>query len=140
MSAGLTAAGLVRMAGGFNRSAYLDSATLASYVVENGARVVTDQKTLQIGAAVGGDRAADLSLSPGDVLTILQIPGWSDIGRSVTIKGEVMYPGNYGINEGEKLSVFLKRVGGFRSTAYRCLESFWNARRSGRSRNADGRS
>ncbi len=118
MSAGLTAAALVRMAGGFNRSAYLDSATLASYVVENGQRVVTDQKTLQIGAAVGGDRAADVSLSPGDVLTVLQIPGWSDIGRSVTIKGEVMYPGNYGINEGEKLSVFLKRVGGFRSTAY----------------------
>lgn len=118
MSAGLTAAGLVRMAGGFNRSAYLDSAQLASYVVENGQRVVTDQKALQIGAAVGGDRAADLSLSPGDVLTILQIPGWSDIGRSVTIKGEVMYPGSYGINEGEKLSTFLKRVGGFRSTAF----------------------
>ncbi len=118
MSAGLTASGLVRMAGGFNRSAYLDSATLASYVVENGQRVVTDQKTLQLGAAVGGDRAADLSLSPGDVLTVLQIPGWSDIGRSVTIRGEVTYPGNYGVNEGEKLSTFLKRVGGFRSTAY----------------------
>ena len=118
MSAGLTAAGLVRMAGGFNRSAFQESATLASYVVENGARVVTDQKTLQIGAAVGGDHAADIPLSPGDVLTILQIPGWSDIGRSVAIKGEVQYPGNYGINEGEKLSVFLKRVGGFRSTAY----------------------
>lgn len=118
MGSGLTAAGLVKMAGGFNRSAYLDSATLASYIVENGQRVVTDQKTLQIGAAVGGDHAADLALSPGDVLTILQIPGWSDIGRSVTINGEVMYPGNYGINEGEKLSTFLKRVGGFRSTAY----------------------
>lgn len=118
MSSGLTAAGLVKMAGGFNRSAYLDSATLASYIVENGQRAVTDQKTLQIGAAVGGDHAADLPLSPGDVLTILQIPGWADIGRSVAINGEVMYPGNYGINEGEKLSTFLKRVGGFRSPAY----------------------
>lgn len=118
MSAGLTASGLVRMAGGFNRSAYQESATLASYIVENGARVVTDQKTLQIGSAVGGDHAADIALSPGDVLTILQIPGWSDIGRSVTIKGEVQYPGSYGINEGEKLSAFLKRVGGFRPTAF----------------------
>ena len=118
MGTGLTAAALVKMAGGFNRSAYLESATLASYIVENGERVVTDQKTLRIGAAVAGDHAADTTLSPGDVLTILQIPGWSDIGRSVTIKGEVMYPGSYGINEGEKLSVFLKRVGGFRSTAY----------------------
>jgi len=118
MSAGLTAAGLVRMAGGFNRSAFVDSATLASYVIENGQRVVTDQQTVRIGAAVNGDTGADSRLKPGDVLTILQIPGWSDIGRSVTIKGQVLYPGSYGINEGERLSTFLKRVGGFRSTAY----------------------
>jgi protein involved in polysaccharide export with SLBB domain len=57
-------------------------------------------------------------LKPGDVLTVLQIPGWNDIGRSVKIRGEVLYPGNYGINEGEKLSTFLKRVGGFRESAY----------------------
>jgi protein involved in polysaccharide export with SLBB domain len=29
-----------------------------------------------------------------------------------------MYPGKYGINEGEKLSTFLKRVGGFTTQAY----------------------
>lgn len=118
LSTGMTAASLVKMAGGFNRSAYVETATLASYVVESGQRVVTDQQTVHIGAAINGDAAADAHLKPGDVLTILQIPGWSDIGRSVTIKGEVLYPGNYGINEGEHLSVFLKRVGGFRSAAY----------------------
>ena len=118
LSAGMTAAGLVKLAGGFNRSAYLETATLASYVIENGQRVVTDQQTVRIAAAMNGDTAADAHLKPGDVLTILQIPGWSDIGRSVTIKGEVVYPGSYGINEGEHLSTFLKRVGGFRSTAY----------------------
>jgi protein involved in polysaccharide export with SLBB domain len=118
MSAGMTAAALVQMAGGFKRSAYRDSASLASYVVDNGQRVSTDQKTVQIGAAVAGETSADVRLKPGDVLTVLQIPGWTDIGRSVTIRGEVMYPGNYGINEGEKLSNFLKRVGGFREAAY----------------------
>jgi len=118
LSAGMTAAGLVKLAGGFNRSAYLESATLSSYIIENGQRVITDQQTLKIGAAVTGDTVADARLKPGDVLTILQIPGWSDIGRSVTIKGEVLYPGSYGINEGEHLSTFLKRVGGFRPSAY----------------------
>ena len=118
MSAGLTAAQLVKMAGGFNRSAFTASANLASYTVQNGERVVTDQKTIQIGVAVNGDSASDIRLNPGDVLTILQIPGWSDIGRSVTIKGEVLYPGSYGINEGEHLSAFLQRIGGFRATAY----------------------
>lgn len=118
MSAGMTAAGLVKMAGGFKRSAYLDSASLASYVVENGQRVATDQQTIKIGASVAGEASADVRLKPGDVLTVLQIPGWSDIGRSVSIRGEVLYPGNYGINEGERLSALLKRVGGFLPTAY----------------------
>jgi protein involved in polysaccharide export with SLBB domain len=118
MSAGMTAAGLVKMAGGFKRSAYRDSASLASYVIENGQRVSTDQEMVRIGAAVSGEASADVRLKPGDVLTVLQIPGWSEIGRSVTIHGEVMYPGNYGINEGEKLSTFLKRVGGFTTQAY----------------------
>jgi protein involved in polysaccharide export with SLBB domain len=118
MSAGMTAAGLVQMAGGFNRSAYRDSASLASYVVENGQRVETEQKTVRIGAAIAGEPDVDVRLKPGDVLTVLQIPGWTDIGRSVKIRGEVMYPGNYGINEGEKLSTFLKRIGGFRESAY----------------------
>jgi protein involved in polysaccharide export with SLBB domain len=118
MSAGMTAAGLVQMAGGFKRSAYRDSASLASYVVEDGQKVSTDQQTVRIGAAFAGESSADVRLKPGDVLTIRQIPGWRDIGRAVTIRGEVLYPGNYGINEGEKLSAFLKRVGGFTSSAY----------------------
>jgi protein involved in polysaccharide export with SLBB domain len=118
MSAGMTAASLVKMAGGFKRSAYKDTASLASYVVENGQRVTTDQQTVRIGAAVAGEQSADARLKPGDVLTVLQIPGWSEIGRSVSITGQVTYPGNYGINEGERLSTFLKRVGGFTSSAY----------------------
>ena len=118
MSAGMTAAELVKMAGGFKRSAYRDSAVLASYIVENGQKVVTNQQTVRIGAAVGGDAQADIHLKPGDILTILQIPGWNDIGRSVKIGGEVVHAGNYGISEGEKLSSLLRRVGGFTNSAY----------------------
>ncbi len=36
----------------------------------------------------------------------------------MTLEGEVTYPGEYGIQEGEKLSSVLKRAGGFRSTSY----------------------
>ncbi len=118
MSSGMTSGDLVRMAGGFRRSAYLQAADLASYKVEGGQQVVTNQQTIKIGAAVSGDVNEDVSLKPGDVLTILQIPGWSDIGRSATIKGEVQFPGSYGINEGERLSSLLKRAGGFRSTSF----------------------
>ena len=118
MSAGMTSGDLVRMAGGFRRSAFLQAADLASYKIEDGAQVVTNQQTIKIGAAVSGDISADIALKPGDVLTILQIPGWSDIGRSATLKGEVKFPGSYGINEGERLSSLIKRAGGFRDTSY----------------------
>ena len=139
MSAGMTAAGLVKMAGGFKRSAFLDSASLASYVVENGQRVATDQQTMKIGAAMAGDPSADVRLKPGDALTILQIPGWSDIGRSVSIRGEVLYPGNYGVNEGERLSSLLKRVGGFRPAAYPSRRGAGKDGSSGASRERDVR-
>ena len=48
LSTGMTAASLVKMAGGFNRSAYEETATLASYKVEGGQQVVTDQETVRM--------------------------------------------------------------------------------------------
>jgi protein involved in polysaccharide export with SLBB domain len=119
LSQGMTAAGLVRMAGGFKRDALLESADLTSYSVVDGNRVVSDRSTIQIGKAMGSlDASSDVSLKSGDILTIHQISGWSDIGSSVKISGEVVYPGSYGLQEGERLSSVLRRAGGFRNTAY----------------------
>jgi protein involved in polysaccharide export with SLBB domain len=116
---GLTAAQLVRMAGGFTRSALLESADLTSYEVVHGEKIVSRRSTVDIGRAVKDkDSAADAQLKPGDILTIHQLSGWSDIGASVTVKGEVTYSGTYGIQDGERLSSVLKRAGGFRPGAY----------------------
>jgi protein involved in polysaccharide export with SLBB domain len=116
---GLTAAQLVRMAGGFKRSALLDAADLASYQIENGDKVITRRTAINIGRAVNDDDPnADVLLKPGDVLTVHQLSGWTNIGASVSLKGELTYPGMYGIQEGEKLSSVLKRAGGFTSSAY----------------------
>jgi protein involved in polysaccharide export with SLBB domain len=119
LSQGMTAAQLVRIAGGFNRSALLTDADLASYDVKDGKQVLSRRDTVKIGEAVkSADSSTDALLKPGDVLTIHQISGWNDIGSSVTLEGEVTYPGPYGIQEGERLSSVLKRAGGFRATAY----------------------
>lgn len=119
LSQGMTAAQLVRMAGGFKRDALLQRADLTSYRVENGNRVEGSLETLPIGAVVGGnDPSADLPLQPGDVLTIHQITGWNDIGQSVTVQGQVRFPGSYGFQEGERLSSVLRRAGGMLDTAY----------------------
>ena len=119
LSEGMTAAQLVRIAGGFKRSALLDDADLASYEIRDGKQVVSRRRTVAIGRAVSGrDVNADVTLRPGDVLTIHEVSGWSDIGASVTLAGEVTYPGTYGLQEGERLSSVLLRAGGFRTTAY----------------------
>jgi protein involved in polysaccharide export with SLBB domain len=119
LSQGMTAAQLVRIAGGFKRSALLDDADLTSYEVRDGRQVISRRSAVKIGAAVKGpDSAADVALKTGDVLTIHQISGWNDIGSSISLEGEVGYPGSYGIQEGERLSSVLKRAGGFRPTAY----------------------
>lgn len=118
MGRGMTAADLVEMAGGFRRGAYTEKASIATHSIENGKQVVTSDKTINIGAAMAGDLAEDVVLKPGDVLTILQIPGWNEIGQSVTIHGEVTFPGSYGLTNGERLSALIKRAGGFRAEAY----------------------
>src|SRR6185437_1321281 len=116
---GMTAAQLVRAAGGFKRDAFVDQADLASYRKVDGERVSVERTNVAIGDAVlKRDRNADTSLKPGDVLTVHQVTGWNDIGASIVIKCEVAHPGSYGFTEGEHLSDVLRRAGGFRSTAY----------------------
>jgi protein involved in polysaccharide export with SLBB domain len=119
MSQGMTAAQLVRMAGGFKRDALTESADLTSYDVKNGNGIVENLTAVRIGAAVtGADQHADVALKPGDILAIHQLTSWEDIGESVTINGQVRYPGSYGFRDGERLSSVLRRAGNLLPTAY----------------------
>jgi protein involved in polysaccharide export with SLBB domain len=114
----MTAAELVRTAGGFKRGAYTEAADLTRYTVEGGQSVVGEHDTVQIARALAGEPDTDMRLRDGDVLTIRQLAGWRDVGAVITVGGEVMHPGTYGIEEGERLSSILERAGGLRSDAY----------------------
>jgi len=118
LSERMSAADLLKMAGGFKRSAYTESADLSSYVVVNGDRVELEHREVPIGRAMAGEPDTDVVLKPGDVLTIRQLGGWSNIGGAINVSGEVLHPGRYGIQEGERLSSILKRAGGFLGEAY----------------------
>jgi len=118
MSQDMTVAGLVRMAGGFKRSAFQEEADLTSYAVMDGQKVLLNHSIVNLKKALDGDKSADAVLKPGDVVSIRQLAGWQDIGSSVTITGEVEHAGSYGIGQGERLSSILKRAGGFRDGAY----------------------
>jgi protein involved in polysaccharide export with SLBB domain len=114
----MTAAELVRTAGGFKRGAFTETADLTRYTVEGGRSVVGEHETVQIARAIAGEPDTDMRLHDGDVLTIRQLAGWRDVGASITVTGEVMHPGTYGIEEGERLSSILERAGGLRGDAY----------------------
>ena len=118
LSERMTASDLVRIAGGFKRSAYRQTADLTSYSVVNGSHVDLEHRDIPIGKAMAGEADTDVLLKAGDVLTISQIGGWRDIGGSIAVSGEVLHPGHYGIEQGERLSSILKRAGGFSSDAY----------------------
>jgi protein involved in polysaccharide export with SLBB domain len=118
LSEKMTAADLLRMSGGFKRAAYQLAADLTSYSLIDGDHVDLEHRDVPIGRALAGEADTDVLLKPGDVLTIRQIGGWSDIGGAISISGEVMHPGRYGIQRGERLSSLLKRAGGFSSESY----------------------
>jgi len=118
LGANMTAAQLVKLAGGLKRSAYTEVAELTRYSISQGTSVEGEHIPIKIGEALSGEPDTDMRLHPGDVLTIKQIAGWKDIGATVTVDGEVIHPGTYGIQEGEHLSDVIARAGGFRSDAY----------------------
>ncbi|MGD0096253.1 MAG: SLBB domain-containing protein [Terracidiphilus sp.] len=118
MSEGMTVSSLLQMAGGFRRSAYRDEADLTSYKIQNGQKVFVQHSVVDLSKALTGDKNANVTLQPGDVVGIRQLTGWQDIGASVSVNGEVAFAGTYGIQEGERLSSVLKRAGGFSKDAF----------------------
>lgn len=114
----MTAAELVQVAGGLKRSAYTQEAELTRYTIEHGDNLESDHLVVPIGQALNGQPDTDMRLRAGDVLTIRQVAGWKDIGATIKIDGEVVHPGTYGVQEGERLSDVIARAGGLRSDAY----------------------
>jgi protein involved in polysaccharide export with SLBB domain len=109
---------LVRVAGGLKRSAFTESANLARFEPDGAAKNPADRLEVNLAEAMSGETKNDLALRDGDVLTIRQLPRWTDIGASVTVRGEVLHAGTYGIEPGERLSSVLARSGGFGPEAY----------------------
>ena len=112
------AADLVRVAGGFKRGAYTQEADLTRYELEQGSKIVSDHVNVEIAKALASEPDADVRLRDGDVLTIRQLTGWKDVGATIKVEGEVVHPGTFGIQDGERLSSIIQRAGGLRSDAY----------------------
>jgi polysaccharide export outer membrane protein len=118
LGANLRIADFIRLAGGLKRSADPSLADLTHYQTAGHESHPSEHREVHLPEAFAGDAEQNLALRDGDVLTIPSLPGWSDIGATVSINGDVAHAGTYGIRPGEKLSSVLKRAGGFLPTAY----------------------
>lgn len=103
---------LIRAGGGLKSGADTTAADLTHYQWSNQTKLAAQHQEVPIAAALAGDTNANVALHNGDVLTIRQLAGWSDLGASIRVQGEVQHPGTYGIRPGERLSAILDRAGG----------------------------
>jgi len=118
LTTNMRVADLIKIGGGLKPSADTKVADLTQYEWSSEKKLAGQQQQIAITAALEGDSKFNKPLHNGDVLTIRQLPGWNDLGASITVKGEVTHPGVYGIRPGERLSSVLERAGGFQPAAY----------------------
>jgi len=108
---------LIRASGNFTEGAYTLEAELTRYSVQaNGAR---EAKFININldAIRRGDENADVALKVNDYLIIKRSPEW-DSFWSVSLEGEILFPGNYRVRRGETLAEVIQRAGGLASHAF----------------------
>lgn len=120
LAADMHVADLIRAAGGLTQSADPSTADLTRYEWSGGKQVIGEQSKIDLAAVLSETTSDDtnLPLRNGDVLSVRERSGWEELGASITLRGEVLHPGTYGLRPGERLSSVIERAGGFTSGAY----------------------
>jgi protein involved in polysaccharide export with SLBB domain len=118
LTSNMTVGELIRVGGGLKPSADTNTADLTHFQYSSDKLLTGQSESISVLAALAKDPESTTAVHNGDVLTIRQLPGWSDLGASISVKGEVQNPGTYGIRPGERLSSILRRSGGFQAGAY----------------------
>ena len=117
LEAGMRVADLIRAGGGLADAAYAGKAELTRYVVVDGGTRRTELLSVDLAAALSGNPSANVPLEPYDVLSVKQLSQWTN-QESVTLQGEVRFPGTYTIKPGETLQSVVDRAGGLTQYAF----------------------
>jgi len=111
LTKGMRVSDLVIAAGGLKEAAYSMMAEITRYSIGTNNQFNTKHLTINLGQAMAQDMSQNVLLEPHDIVTIKQIPDWSE-ENTITITGEVRFPGTYPITKGETLAQVLNRAGG----------------------------
>ncbi len=108
---------LIIAAGKLTEAAYAVSAEVSRQLIVDGEFFMTEHLPVDLAKALAGNEQANFILQPHDHLHIKQIPQWAE-QRSVQLKGEFRFPGEYPIRQGETLTDLVVRAGGLTEHAY----------------------
>lgn len=115
----MTVEDLIRAGGGLDDAAYGSTAELTRFEVVGDQARKTEVLELQLADAAAGAAAAQSNtpLRPYDVLVIKETPEWRG-QESITLTGQVRFPGTYPIRKGETISSVVARAGGLTDEAF----------------------
>ncbi|EGG29048.1 polysaccharide export protein [Aequoribacter fuscus] len=112
---GAKLADLVKAGGGLKDSAYLSAAELRTLRERSRGSLIATYREVSLVREL--DPETSSLLQSRDHLTVRDIPDWSP-QDSITISGEVVFPGEYLVQKGERLSSVIARAGGFTEEAF----------------------
>lgn len=102
---------LIAFAGGLSQDAYSLEVEITRYTLDE-----FEKQHIEY-INVGLDDVAGYELQSKDYLNVKRLPDWSP-EETVTLEGEVIFPGTYTIKKGETLRDVLLRAGGLTDQAY----------------------
>ncbi|XOZ33309.1 SLBB domain-containing protein [Halomonadaceae bacterium KBTZ08] len=108
---------LLKLAGGLKDGASLDEAEVSRLERDDqgdGNRVI---RTLDVTPLANDQTIDDFRLQSRDRVQIKSIPAFNE-NRTVTLDGEIRFPGTYSLRKGETLKKVVKRAGGLTQYAF----------------------
>ncbi|MFW1158070.1 SLBB domain-containing protein [Vibrio parahaemolyticus] len=114
----MTVSTLIEAAGGLTYHAFTINAELARTAINSAdERAYIDVERIDLRKAIQGSASDDAIIVGRDRLNILEKPNVK-LQSTVTLQGEVRFPGTYTVRQGETLSELLERAGGLTEFAH----------------------
>ncbi|ENJ2787428.1 SLBB domain-containing protein [Vibrio parahaemolyticus] len=114
----MTVSTLIDAAGGLTYNAFTINAELARTAINSAdERAYIDVERIDLRKAIQGSVSDDAIIVGRDRLNILEKPNVK-LQSTVTLQGEVRFPGTYTVRQGETLSELLERAGGLTEFAH----------------------
>ena len=115
LTTGLTVQKLVAAAGGLKDDAYIKSAELRTLYLNSASEVFSRYEEINLESEI--ELVAHTLLASRDHLTVRSLPEWNP-DDSITLMGELRFPGVYRIRKGESISEVIARAGGLTPIAF----------------------